>query len=74
MAFGLVSSALAAWPWGWSGLGLALATWSAAGMGFLVRHHLALRSGADGSTLPFTVSQDGKRVSMSSASERLLTK
>ncbi|RZL09865.1 MAG: PAS domain S-box protein, partial [Rubrivivax sp.] len=51
-AFGLVASALAVWPWGWSGLGLALATWSAAGMGFLVRHHLTGRAQADGSTLP----------------------
>lgn len=49
---GLIASVLAAWPWGWSGLGLALAAWSAAGMGFMVRHSMQARSLLEGSTLP----------------------
>ena len=49
---GLIASMLAALPWGWSGFGLALAAWSAAGMGYMVRHNMQARSLLEGSTLP----------------------
>ena len=49
---GLIASMLAALPWGWSGFGLALAAWSAAGMGYMVRHSMQARSLLEGSTLP----------------------
>jgi two-component system sensor histidine kinase/response regulator len=49
---GVVSSGLAAWPWGWSGLGLAMVVWASAGIGFMVRHglHREPLSGAEAST------------------------